>query len=236
MFNDFGGQNNKFSIEKNFIHLRMIYDQKTAQQTAKFLLQINAIKLNPKNPYTWASGWKSPIYCDNRISLSYPEIRNYLAKKIGEQAQKIYGQDYVVAGVATGAIGIGMLVADVLNNPFIYVRPEPKSHGRQNQIEGQINPNQKVLVIEDLISTGKSSLNAVKALQKNGIEVLGMLGLFDYGFQLAIDNFKAAEVQLYTLSDYDHLILEAEKSEYVEPEEITVLQSWRVSPSKWKPS
>ena len=214
----------------------MIYDQKTAQQTAKFLLQINAIKLNPKNPYTWASGWKSPIYCDNRISLSYPEIRNYLAKQIGEQAQKIYGQDYVVAGVATGAIGIGILVADYLNAPFIYVRPEPKSHGRQNQIEGQINPNQKVLVIEDLISTGKSSINAVKALQKNGVEVLGMLGIFDYGFQLAIDNFMAAEVKLHTLSDYDHLILEAEKSEYVEPEEITVIQSWRVSPSEWKPS
>ena len=214
----------------------MIYDQKTAQQTAKFLLQINAIKLNPKNPYTWASGWKSPIYCDNRISLSYPEIRNYLAKQIGEQAQKIYGQDYVVAGVATGAIGIGILVADYLNAPFIYVRPEPKSHGRQNQIEGQINPNQKVLVIEDLISTGKSSINAVKALQKNGVEVLGMLGIFDYGFQLAIDNFMAAEVKLHTLSDYDHLILEAEKSEYVEPEEISVIQSWRVSPSEWKPS
>jgi len=214
----------------------MILDLDTAKKTAELLLQINAIKLNPKNPYTWASGWKSPIYCDNRISLSYPEIRNYLAKKIGEQAQKIYGQDYVVAGVATGAIGIGILVADYLNAPFIYVRPEPKSHGRQNQIEGQINPNQKVLVIEDLISTGKSSLKAVKALKKNGIEVIGMLGLFDYGFQLAIDNFKAAEVQLHTLSDYDHLILEAEKSEYVEPEEISVLQSWRVSPSEWKPS
>ena len=214
----------------------MIYDQKTARQTAKLLLQINAIKLNPKNPYTWASGWKSPIYCDNRISLSYPEVRNFLAEQIAEQAQEIYGQDYVVAGVATGAIGIGMLVANVLNAPFIYVRPEPKSHGRQNQIEGQFDPHNKVLVIEDLISTGKSSLNAVRALKKEGAKVLGMLGLFDYGFQLAVDNFEKEKIQLHTLSDYDHLIIEAEKSNYIESEEIAVLKSWRVSPSKWHPA
>ena len=214
----------------------MIYDQEIARKTAKSLLQINAIKLNPKNPFRWASGWLSPIYCDNRIALSYPETRKFLAQKIAEQAQTIYGEDYVVAGVATGAIGIGILVADVLNAPFIYVRPEPKSHGRQNQIEGQLDTNKKVLDIEDLISTGKSSLNAVRALKKEGIEVLGMLGLFDYGFDLAVDNFKAEKVQLHTLSDYHHLIIEAEKSNYIEAEEISVLKSWRNSPSEWKPA
>ncbi|MGB2136063.1 MAG: orotate phosphoribosyltransferase [Flavobacteriaceae bacterium] len=214
----------------------MIYSQETARQTAISLLQINAIKLNPKNPFTWASGWKSPIYCDNRVALSYPETRSFLAHKIAEQAQKLYGEGYVVAGVATGAIGIGMLVADVLNAPFIYVRPEPKSHGRQNQIEGQLDPDQKVLVIEDLISTGKSSLNAVRALRKESVEVLGMLGLFDYGFDLAVDNFKTEKIQLHTLSDYHHLIIEAEKSNYIEAEEISVLKSWRVSPSEWQPA
>jgi orotate phosphoribosyltransferase len=214
----------------------MIYSQETARQTAKSLLQINAIKLNPKNPFTLASGWKSPIYCDNRVALSYPETRSFLAHKIAEQAQKLYGEGYVVAGVATGAIGIGMLVADVLNAPFIYVRPEPKSHGRQNQIEGQLDPYQKVLVIEDLISTGKSSLNAVRALRKESVEVLGMLGLFDYGFDLAVDNFKTEKIQLHTLSDYHHLIIEAEKSNYIEAEEISVLKSWRVSPSEWQPA
>ena len=206
-----------------------------ASNTAKSLLQINAIKLNPKNPFTWASGWKSPIYCDNRIALSYPETRSYLAQKIAEQAQKIYGKDYVVAGVATGAIGIGILVADILNAPFIYVRPSPKSHGRQNQIEGWIDPNKKVLVIEDLISTGKSSINAVTALRREGIEILGMLGIFDYGFDLAVDNFNAEKIQVHTLSDYHHLIIEAEKSKYIESNQISVLKSWRISPSQWQP-
>jgi len=213
----------------------MIYDQDIADKTATYLLQINAIKLNPKNPFTWASGWKSPIYCDNRISLSYPKIRNYLAEKIAEQAQAIYGNDYVVAGVATGAIGIGMLVANVLEAPFIYVRPEPKSHGRKNQIEGELQAHKKVLVIEDLISTGKSSLNAVRALKNEAVDVLGMLGLFDYGFALATDNFKVEDIQLHTLSDYDHLILAAEKSNYIKSEEIAILQSWRTAPDEWQP-
>jgi len=213
----------------------MIYDQDIAYKTATYLLQINAIKLNPKNPFTWASGWKSPIYCDNRISLSYPKIRNYLAEKIAKQAQAIYGNDYVVAGVATGAIGIGMLVANVLEAPFIYVRPEPKSHGRKNQIEGELQAHKKVLVIEDLISTGKSSLNAVRALKNEAVDVLGMLGLFDYGFALAADNFKAENIQLHTLSDYDHLILAAEKSNYIKSEEIAILQSWRTAPDEWQP-
>tara|TARA_B100001248_G_C27339170_1_gene435391 strand:+ start:432 stop:1076 length:645 start_codon:yes stop_codon:yes gene_type:complete len=214
----------------------MVYDKKTAIQTAKSLLQINAIKLNPKKPFTWASGWKSPIYCDNRIALSFPEIRSFLAHEIAEQALKIYSKDYVIAGVATGAIGIGMLVANFLNAPFIYVRPEPKSHGRQNQIEGLLDHNKKVLVIEDLISTGKSSLNAVKALKKEGVDVLGMMGLFDYGFDLAIENFKKEKIQLHTLSDYHHLIDEAEKSKFVKSEDIALLKSWRISPYEWQPN
>lgn len=213
----------------------MIANKTIAKKTAEVLLQINAIKLSPNDPFTWASGWKSPIYCDNRISLSYPKIRNYLAEKIAEQAQAIYGNDYVVAGVATGAIGIGMLVANVLEAPFIYVRPEPKSHGRKNQIEGELQAHKKVLVIEDLISTGKSSLNAVRALKNEAVDVLGMLGLFDYGFALAADNFKAENIQLHTLSDYDHLILAAEKSNYIKSEEIAILQSWRTAPNEWQP-
>ena len=214
----------------------MVYDKKTAKQTAKSLLQINAIKLNPKKPFTWASGWKSPIYCDNRIALSFPEIRSFLVHEIAGQAQKIYSKDYVIAGVATGAIGIGVLVANFLNAPFIYVRPEPKSHGRQNQIEGQLDHNKKVLVIEDLISTGKSSLNAVKVLKKEGVDVLGIMGLFDYGFDVAIENFKKVNIQLHTLSDYHHLIDEAEKSKFIESEDIALLKSWRISPYEWQPN
>ena len=160
----------------------MILNQKTAQQTAAALLQINAIKLNPKNPFTWASGWKSPIYCDNRVALSYPEIRTHLALALAEEIKKKYADSIVIAGVATGAIGIGILVAQELQLPFIYVRPEPKKHGRKNQIEGKIEAGQKVVVIEDLISTGKSSLNAVQALREAGCEVLEMLALFTYGF------------------------------------------------------
>ena len=214
----------------------MIYSQDTAQQTAKSLLQINAIKLNPKNPFTWASGLKSPIYCDNRIVLSFPEIRSFLARKIAEQSQNIYEEEYIVAGVATGAIGIGMLVADILNAPFIYVRPEPKSHGRKNQIEGHIDLNKKVLVIEDLISTGKSSINAIKALRNQGSIVLGVLGLFDYGFEFAINNYKAEKIEFHTLSDFHHLIIEVEKSNYIKPDEISALKSWWVSHSKWQGS
>ncbi|MBL6643395.1 MAG: orotate phosphoribosyltransferase [Flavobacteriaceae bacterium] len=214
----------------------MIYDRETAHTTAQFLLQINAIKLNPKNPYTWASGWKSPIYCDNRICLSHKDVRKFIAEKMAQQAQLIYGEDFVIAGVATGAIGIGILVAELLGAPFIYVRPEPKSHGRKNQIEGQLMSDKKVLVIEDLISTGKSSLNAVKALKEQNVTVLGMIGIFDYGFQLAVNNFKKENVQLHTLSDYHHLISEAEKANYIESDQIEVLKSWRVSPADWKPN
>ena len=211
----------------------MILDQKIAFKTARYLLQINAIKLNPKNPFQWASGWKSPIYCDNRIALSFPEVRNHLCDQLVDQARMIYGEKFVIAGVATGAIGIGVLVAQAMGLPFLYVRPEPKSHGRKNQIEGKFEIGAKVLVIEDLISTGKSSLGAVKALQNAGAEVLGMLALFTYNFEISNQNFSSAAVPLNTLSDYDHLLKEAVRSDYIKQEDIEILQSWRSNPTKW---
>lgn len=211
----------------------MILNSGTAQKTAELLLQINAIKLQPQNPFTWASGWKSPIYCDNRITLSYPQIRNYLREHLAKQIEEVYGKPDVIAGVATGAIGIGMLVADYMNLPFIYVRPEPKKHGRQNQIEGMLSPNQSVVVVEDLISTGKSSLNAVAALNKADAQVKGMLALFTYGFDTATENFKKAGVDLHTLSDYAHVLEQAERSQYISSDDLVTLTAWRANPAEW---
>ena len=211
----------------------MIYSEKTAFKTASFLLQINAIKLSPENPFSWASGWKSPIYCDNRLALSYPEIRYYLATVLAAQVVELYGKNVTIAGVATGAIGIGMLVANKLETPFIYVRPEPKKHGRQNQIEGEAPKNLPVVVIEDLISTGKSSLNAVDAIQAEGLEVLGMLALFSYGFELAESNFEEKQLDLYTLSDYSHLIKFAHSENAISEDQVSALNNWRKDPSKW---
>jgi len=213
----------------------MVLNKDTAKKTAELLLQINAIKLKPENPFTWASGWKSPIYCDNRILLSYPTIRNYIREEIAKQVEDIYGKPDVIAGVATGAIGIGMLVAEYLGLPFIYVRPEPKSHGRQNQIEGQLEANQSVVVIEDLISTGKSSLNAVEALKKEGANVKGMIAIFTYGFDVATENFNKKEVELHTLSDYNHLIEQASDANYIKEEQLNTLLAWKTNPAIWKP-
>lgn len=213
----------------------MIYNEKIAFETAAHLLQINAIKLEPKNPFTWASGWKSPIYCDNRLALSFPKVRDYLTGAIAQQVTTLYGSDVTIAGVATGAIGIGALVAQKLNLPFVYVRPEPKKHGRQNQIEGVVQEGQAVVVIEDLISTGMSSLNAVTAIEAAGIEVLGMIALFSYGFSVAENNFKEAAVQLYTLSDYNHLIEHATATATIEKEQQETLVNWRKDPASWKP-
>ena len=213
----------------------MIYNEKIAFETAAHLLQINAIKLEPKNPFTWASGWKSPIYCDNRLALSFPEVRTYLTNAIAQQVTVLYGTDVTIAGVATGAIGIGALVAQKLNLPFVYVRPEPKKHGRQNQIEGVVQDGQAVVVIEDLISTGMSSLNAVTAIKAAGIEVLGMIALFSYGFEIAESNFEDAAVELYTLSDYNHLIKHATATKTIKKEQQETLVNWRKSPSTWKP-
>ncbi len=211
----------------------MILNKETAQKTADLLLQINAIKLQPQNPFLWASGWKSPIYCDNRIILSYPPIRNYIREHMAQQIEELYGKPDVIAGVATGAIGIGMLVADYLNLPFVYVRPEAKGHGRQNQVEGKLIANQSVVVVEDLISTGKSSLNAVKALNEAQVKVKGMVAVFTYGFQVAQDNFKKENITLHTLSDYEHLLGQAEKANYISNKELETLKSWRENPAEW---
>ncbi len=211
----------------------MIFEKNTAKKTAELLLQIKAIKLSPENPFTWASGWESPIYCDNRVTLSHVQIRTYIREHISKIIEEKYGKPDVIAGVATGAIAIGVLVAQELGVPFIYVRPEPKKHGRQNQIEGQIDKNQTVVVVEDLISTGKSSLNAVKALQEQGIRVKGMVAIFSYGFEFAVQNFIDAHVELTTLSDYNHLLQQAIETSYIAESELATLQGWRKNPSEW---
>jgi len=213
----------------------MVLDKDTALKTAELLLQINAIKLKPENPFTWASGWKSPIYCDNRILLSYPPIRNYIREQMARQVEKLYGKPDLIAGVATGAIGIGILVAEQLGLPFIYVRPTPKSHGRQNQIEGYAVKGQSVVVIEDLISTGMSSLNAVDALLEAGLKVKGMLAVFSYGFDLSAQRFEERNLPLHTLSNYDYLISQASDTGYVNQDQLKTLKSWRKNPQEWNP-
>lgn len=212
----------------------MVLDKDTAKKTAELLLQINAIKLEPENPFTWASGWKSPIYCDNRIILSYPIIRNYIREEMAKQVEALYGKPDVIAGVATGAIGIGMLVAEQLGLPFVYVRPEAKSHGRQNQIEGYLERDQHVVVIEDLISTGKSSLNAVDALKERGANIKGMVAIFTYGFEVAAENFERQGIELHTLCDYENLIQQASDTQYIREEQLKTLLEWRSNPSKWQ--
>ncbi len=211
----------------------MIFSKDTAEKTAELLLQINAIKLNPQTPFLWASGWKSPIYCDNRISLSFPPIRNYIRDEFAKHIEVKFGKPDVIAGVATGAIGIGILVAEKLGLPFVYVRPEPKKHGRQNQVEGFLHKGQSVVVIEDLISTGKSSLQAVTALRQSGANVKGMAAIFSYGFQIAQDNFDNENVELFTLSNYENLLNLAVDKKYITKEEQEVLSQWRENPSEW---
>ncbi|HSI71491.1 MAG TPA: orotate phosphoribosyltransferase [Gillisia sp.] len=213
----------------------MILNKETAIKTAELLLQIKAIKLEPQQPFTWASGWQSPIYCDNRIVLSYPPIRNYVRENFARQIEELYGKPDIIAGVATGAIGIGMLVAEYMNLPFIYVRPEAKGHGRKNQIEGVLESGQTVVVIEDLISTGKSSLNAVNALKEANANIKGMLAIFSYGFKVAEDNFKNSNIELHTLSNYENLIDTALKTNYINASEAETLKAWREDPSNWKP-
>ena len=212
----------------------MIFNKDTAEKTAELLLQINAIKLNPKNPFTWASGWQSPIYCDNRLILSFPAIRNFVREEFSKHIEKEYGKPDVIAGVATGAIGIGMLVAEYMGLPFVYVRPEPKKHGRQNQVEGFLQKGQNVVVVEDLISTGNSSLLAVEALKEAGANIKGMVAIFTYGFDIAKENFKNANIELNTLADYNNLLELAVAKNYISEIELKTLQEWRVSPSTWK--
>ncbi len=211
----------------------MIFNKATAKKTAEVLLQINAIKLSPHEPFTWASGWKSPIYCDNRIVLSFPPIRNYIREKMARHIEKQYGKPDVIAGVATGAIGIGALVAEYLGLPFVYVRPEAKKHGRQNQIEGFIQKGQNVVVVEDLISTGKSSLNAVKALKKAEVNVKGMVAIFSYGFDVSTKAFEDDNITLYTLSNYENLLEQALDTKYIATKDLETLSDWNANPSKW---
>ncbi len=211
----------------------MIFDKDTAKKTAEVLLQINAIKLQPQDPFTWASGWKSPIYCDNRVVLSFPPIRNYIRETMAKHIEETYGKPDVIAGVATGAIGIGILVAESLGLPFVYVRPEAKKHGRQNQIEGFIQKGQNVVVVEDLISTGKSSLNAVKALKEAEVNVKGMVAIFTYGFQIAEDNFKKENISLHTLGDYENLLEQALDTKYITDKQLETLSEWNANPAKW---
>ena len=211
----------------------MVLNKTIASKTASYLLQINAIKLNIQNPYKWSSGWNSPIYCDNRICLSFPKIRDFLANSIADEIKKNVSNNFIIAGVATGAIGIGMLVANKLNAPFIYVRPEKKKHGRKNQIEGTLNKNEKVIVIEDLISTGKSSLNAVDAIQNNGAKVIFMIAIFTYGFEIAKKNFTNKNIELKTLCDYNNLIETAKNNNLINEDEIKSLLRWRKNPEKW---
>lgn len=211
----------------------MIFNKETARKTAEVLLQVNAIKLSPKEPFTWVSGWKSPIYCDNRIILSYPPIRNFIRETMGKEIEKMYGKPDVIAGVATGAIGIGILVAEYLGLPFIYVRPEAKGHGRKNQIEGHIESGQSVVVVEDLISTGKSSLNAVNALKEANVNVKGMVAIFSYGFDVATENFKKENITLHTLSNYESLLEQALETNYIAQTELKTLSVWNSNPSEW---
>ncbi len=204
-----------------------------AIKVAEFLLQIKAIKLQPEQPFTWASGWKSPIYCDNRISLSYPRIRTFLRQELVKLIEDKFGRPDIIAGVATAAIAQGALVAEAMGLPFVYVRSSAKDHGRKNTIEGEIKKDQTAVVIEDLISTGGSSLKAVEDLKENGVIVKGLVSIFTYGFETASVNFKQAACPWYSLSNYDILIKQAIASGYVKKQDLPLLQAWRQHPEKW---
>jgi orotate phosphoribosyltransferase len=202
-------------------------------KVAEFLLQIKAVKLQPQNPFTWASGLKSPIYCDNRKTLSYPQIRTYIRQQFVELINEHFAKPDVIAGVATGGIAIGALVAQEMGLPFIYVRSEAKKHGLTNMIEGEISSGQNVVVIEDLISTGGSSLKAVEALREKGCNVKGMVAIFTYGFDEAIQNFKKAKCRLQTLTNYNTLVKAALQKDYIDEKSVKSLKEWRSNPSKW---
>lgn len=197
------------------------------------MLQSKAIKLEPANPFTWASGWKSPIYCDNRKTLSFPEIRTIIRDKFKELIQKEIGDPDVIAGVATGAIAQAALVADAMNLPMVYVRSSAKSHGLENLIEGVFEPGQKIVVVEDLVSTGGSSLKAVEALRKAGADVAGMVAIFTYGFDVSHENFKNYSCNLFTLSNYDSLLETALEENYIDKNHIEILKNWRKDPENW---
>lgn len=211
----------------------MQINKETANNVAEFLLQIKAIELNKNQPFTWASGWHSPIYCDNRKTLSFPKVRTFIRQKFVETILEHFGQVDVIAGVATGGIAQAALIAQEMELPLIYVRSSSKGHGLQNMIEGNVEAGQRVVVIEDLISTGMSSLKAVTALREKGCNVVGMVAIFTYGFETARQNFIQHNCPLYTLSDYDSMVEVAVKKEYINPEDINSLKSWREDPANW---
>ena len=211
----------------------MVFDKIIAKKTINYLLQINAIKLNTKTPFTWASGIKSPIYCDNRLILSNIEIRDYIANQMANIISKSFSGNYIVAGVATGAIAIGALVAERLKKPYIYVRPNPKGHGLKNQIEGSLPSGSNVIVIEDLISTGMSSLNAVNAIKDASSSVNAMLSIFSYSFDFANDRFKSEKINLISLADYNILVEIVKEQKIINHDEIEKLQRWREDPEDW---
>ncbi len=200
---------------------------------AEKLLKIKAVKVQPSNPFTWASGWKSPIYCDNRKTLSYPQLRSFIKIELARLIKEKYDNVDVIAGVATGAIAQGAMIADELGLPFVYIRSSAKDHGLENLIEGDLKPGQKVVVIEDLISTGGSSLKAVEAIRKDGCEVLGMMAIFTYGFPVATEQFKSAKVELTTLSNYEAVLEHLLKTDFIGKEEMETLQEWRKDPANW---
>ncbi|HIP32524.1 MAG TPA: orotate phosphoribosyltransferase [Crocinitomicaceae bacterium] len=211
----------------------MILNEDKALKVAEFLLQIKAIKLQPNNPFTWASGINSPIYCDNRVTLSYPQIRTYIRQGYAECVLDYFGKPDVIAGVATGGIAQGALVAQELGLPFIYIRSEAKAHGMGNQIEGYYEEGQKVVVIEDLISTGGSSLKAIEALRQAKLDVKGLIAIFTYGFDLAHKNFADAECPYVTLTDYETMLEKALSNNLISESELTSLQNWRSNPKEW---
>ncbi|ARS35114.1 orotate phosphoribosyltransferase [Pontibacter actiniarum] len=205
----------------------------TAHQVASFLLETEAVKLSPEQPFKWSSGWNSPIYCDNRVTLSFPYIRSFIKQQLAELVKQQYPEVEAIAGVATAGIAQGALVADLLEMPFLYVRPEPKKHGMGNQIEGRLLEGQKVVLVEDLISTGGSSLKAAEAVKAAGAEVVGMVAIFTYGFAVADENFEKAGIPLHVLSNYNALLEAAAEQGYIQESAMATLAEWRQSPGTW---
>lgn len=211
-----------------------IFDNQIAADIAAKLLEIKAIRLQPEKPFTWASGWKSPIYCDNRLSLSYPSVRTYIKENLVKAIQQHFPEAEAIAGVATAGIPQGALIADSMDLPFLYVRSKPKGHGMENMIEGKVTKGQKVVVVEDLVSTGGSSLKAVQDLKNAGFEVLGMVAIFTYGFDIAANNFAEANVKLICLSNYSAMLPQALANDYIDDHTLASLVEWRKDPGSWK--
>jgi orotate phosphoribosyltransferase len=208
----------------------------TQSKIAEYLLQIKAVKLQPNEPFTWASGWKSPIYCDNRVTLSYPIIRTYIRQQMVQLVQEEFGMPEIIIGVATAGIPQGVLIAQELGLPFAYVRSAPKDHGRQNLIEGEVQEGQRAVVIEDLVSTGKSSIKCIESLKEKGIEVVGLVSIFDYGFDEALKAFEKVKCRFFSLCNYENLLQEAVKGAYISQDDLKMLQVWRLNPASWNNS